>query len=121
MAASEPQLGPFFDWVDKHEKDIIDLLAESVAIPSVSGEKARRPETVQMTQWTAEHLKTLGVTVEVRDNPKGTQELEGETVPLPPLVLGTYGTDASKPTICVYGHLDVVSTAQFYVFATRPS
>ena len=28
-------------------------------------------------------------------------------IPLPPIILGHLGSDASKKTVCVYGHLDV--------------
>ena len=37
----------------------------------------------------------------------GIQELEGQTIPLPPVVLASYGTDPSKKTVLVYGHYDV--------------
>lgn len=31
----------------------------------------------------------------------------GEEIPLPPIVLGQLGSDPSKKTVCIYGHLDV--------------
>ncbi|KAI9032161.1 hypothetical protein DFJ74DRAFT_653476 [Hyaloraphidium curvatum] len=105
--ASDPDLQPFFDWTDAHAADIIDLLAEAVAIPSVSGEKVRRPEVIRMVDWTKEKLEKLGVKVEIRPNPLGFQTIDDEKVPLPPIILGTYGNDPKKPTVCVYGHLDV--------------
>jgi Cys-Gly metallodipeptidase DUG1 len=43
----------------------------------------------------------------VRENPNKEQQLEGETVKLPPIILGTYGTDPKKRTVCAYGHFDV--------------
>lgn len=106
-ALSDPELAPFFEWVDKHETDIVKLLADSVAIPSVSGEKDRRPEVIRMVEWTKEHLERLGVKVESRPNPKKSQQMEGVEVPLPPILLGQYGSDPKKATVCVYGHLDV--------------
>jgi len=41
----------------------------------------------------------IGATVTVHDNPAG-----GEN---PPIILGYLGSDSSKPTLLVYGHLDV--------------
>ena len=37
----------------------------------------------------------------------GTHEMDGKTLQLPPIILGTYGNDPNKPTILVYGHYDV--------------
>lgn len=31
----------------------------------------------------------------------------GEEIPLPPIILGSLGSDPSKKTVCIYGHLDV--------------
>lgn len=28
-------------------------------------------------------------------------------IPLPPIILGHYGSDPAKKTVCIYGHLDV--------------
>jgi len=38
----------------------------------------------------------------------GNQKLpDGSEIPLPPILLGSLGIDASKQTLLVYGHLDV--------------
>jgi acetylornithine deacetylase/succinyl-diaminopimelate desuccinylase-like protein len=37
----------------------------------------------------------------------GTHVLDGKTLKLPPILLGTYGNDPNKKTILVYGHYDV--------------
>lgn len=33
----------------------------------------------------------------------GTQQIDGQTLELPPVVLGTLGRDATKKTLLVYG------------------
>ncbi|KAJ3041622.1 hypothetical protein HDV00_008898 [Rhizophlyctis rosea] len=92
-------------YIRQNEKYYIQRLAEVVAIPSVSGEAHRRPDVFRMGEWLVTELKRLGASVETR-NP-GKQTLEGKELDLPPVVLGTYGTDASKKTVLVYGHYDV--------------
>ena len=51
-------------------------------------------------------LKSIGVQVELAD--VGEQKLpDGSKLKLPPVILGTYGSDKAKKTILIYGHLDV--------------
>jgi cytosolic nonspecific dipeptidase len=51
-------------------------------------------------------LQSIGVQVELADI--GEQKLaDGSKLHLPPVILGTYGTDKAKKTIMIYGHLDV--------------
>ncbi|KAJ3050544.1 hypothetical protein HK097_008510 [Rhizophlyctis rosea] len=92
-------------YIRQNEKYYIQRLAEVVAIPSVSGEAARRPDVFRMGEWLVNELKRLGASVETRA--PGKQTLEGKELDLPPVVLGTYGTDAKKKTVLVYGHYDV--------------
>lgn len=59
-----------------------------------------------MVEWTSEKLKQLGVEVSLHD--VGTQKLpDGRTIPLPPVLFGTYKAGDNKKTVCIYGHLDV--------------
>lgn len=37
----------------------------------------------------------------------GMQKVQGIELALPPIILGTYGTDPKKKTVLVYGHYDV--------------
>jgi hypothetical protein len=46
---------PFADWIENHQDHLIARLAESVAIASVSGDIAYRPQCHEMGAW----LKTL--------------------------------------------------------------
>lgn len=36
---------------------------------------------------------------------------DGSEIPLPPILLGTLGSDPQKKTVCIYGHLDVQPAA----------
>lgn len=39
---------------------------------------------------------------------------------MPPVILGSLGSDPSKPTVCVYGHIDVQPAAQEDGWHTDP-
>ncbi|KXN88424.1 Cys-Gly metallodipeptidase DUG1 [Leucoagaricus sp. SymC.cos] len=95
----------FIDYVDKSTGVFIQRLKEAVEIPSVSGDASRRPDVIRMANWINDQLKAVGVTTRLAD--LGMQEIEGQTLPLPPAVLGRIGNDKNKKTILVYGHFDV--------------
>ncbi|KAI9099303.1 hypothetical protein DFS34DRAFT_617096 [Phlyctochytrium arcticum] len=107
-----------FAYVDENQKFYIQRLAETVAIPSVSGEADRRPEVVKMGQWLESEMKRLKITV--RTHVPGKQTLEGKELDLPPLVMGEYGTDPKKKTVLVYGHYDVQPAFKEDGWATDP-
>lgn len=51
----------------------------------------------------------------------GEQEIDnGTSIPLPPALLGTLGSDPKKVTVCVYGHLDVQPAAKEDGWNTEP-
>lgn len=105
MAVPVP-LKTVFDYVDANKARYIETLKEAVAIQSVSAWPQKRNDLVQMVNWTKEKLEKLGAKTELCD--LGTQTLHsGETLPLPPALLGTLGSDPKKKTVLVYGHLDV--------------
>lgn len=58
-----------------------------------------------MVDWTDAKLKELGFKTEIRQ--QGNHECEGQSIQLPPILLGTLGSDPAKKTLLVYGHLDV--------------
>lgn len=37
---------------------------------------------------------------------------DGRVMKIPPVLLGTLGDDKKKPTVCIYGHLDVQPAAK---------
>jgi len=102
-------LEKLFSHIDRSVEFYIEDLKEAVSIASVSGncDPHHRGETIRMVKWTGQRLESLGATVEYAD--VGTQEVgtEGQTIPLPPVILATLGSDASKKTVLIYGHLDV--------------
>lgn len=59
-----------------------------------------------MMKWAEMKLKNLGVTTELADVGKQTLP-DGSVIPLPPVLLGTLGSDSEKKTVLIYGHLDV--------------
>ena len=57
-----------------------------------------------------QELERLGAVCE--QIPNGVQKLpDGQEIPLPPVLFATLGTDKSKKTLLVYGHLDVQPAA----------
>ncbi|CAI2353418.1 unnamed protein product [Caenorhabditis sp. 36 PRJEB53466] len=107
-----------FHQIDADYDNLKELLREAVAIQSVSGDPSKRDETIRMVHWMKEKLEQIGVSCELAD--LGTQQLEGKTVKLPPVLLGTLGTDKTKKTLLVYGHLDVQPAAKSDGWDTEP-
>lgn len=95
-----------FSYIDDHKTEYINNLREAVAIKSVSAWPDHRDEIIKMMKWAETRLKDLGVTTELADIGKQTL-LDGSEIPLPPVLLGTLGSDPQKKTVLLYGHLDV--------------
>ncbi|KDQ54157.1 hypothetical protein JAAARDRAFT_38762 [Jaapia argillacea MUCL 33604] len=95
----------FTEYVDKNANRFIQRLADAVAIPSISGDASRRNDVFKMAQFLENHLKSVGVTTTLVN--LGSHTMDGQELPLPPLVLGRIGDDESKKTILIYGHFDV--------------
>lgn len=72
---------------------------------SISAEAPKRKDVKDMAYWLEGQLKQYGVTTQL--TPLGTQELDGQTIELPPAILGSIGNDPKKKTVLVYGHFDV--------------
>lgn len=103
-------LTTLFKYVDENQDRFIKKLAEWVAIQSVSAWPEKRGEIRKMMEVAAADIKQLGGSVELVDI--GKQKLpDGSEIPLPPILLGTLGSDPQKKTVCVYGHLDVQPAA----------
>lgn len=45
---------------------------------------------------------------------------DGQTLPIPPVILAELGNEPGKPTVCFYGHLDVQPAAQADGWLTDP-
>ncbi|XP_015586059.1 cytosolic non-specific dipeptidase [Cephus cinctus] len=101
-----PTLVKLFGHIDQHKDEYVNNLRDVVAIKSVSAWPEKRSEIVKMIQWAEAKLKDLGTTTELADI--GKQKLsDGKEIPLPPVLLGTLGSDPKKKTVLLYGHLDV--------------
>lgn len=83
------QLTTLFNQVEKDKTKFIQVLRDAVAIKSVSTDVTCRDECERMVLWTAERLKALGATIELRDI--GTHVVDGKTYPLPKVIVGYLG------------------------------
>ncbi|KAI0357847.1 Zn-dependent exopeptidase [Trametes cingulata] len=110
----------FLQYIDdkNNQKRFVQRLADAVAIPSVSGEAAHRPDVLHMTDWLNAQLNSLGVTTKLMD--VGTEEIDGQILPLPKVIFGRIGEDKNKKTILVYGHYDVQPAQKSDGWNTEP-
>lgn len=114
----------FYAHVDKNADYFIDKLRAAVAIPSVSADAEHRPEVVKMGAWIQAEMDRLGVQSQRMD--VGKHEVDGQTLDLPPIILGSYrgktnaGKDNGKKTLLVYGHYDVQPALKEDGWATDP-
>lgn len=92
-------------YIDDNEAKFIGNLKEAVEIRSVSCWADTRKDCFRMVEWTEEKLKVLGFSTEIKQ--QDNHEVEGKTVQLPPILLGSLGNDPAKKTLLIYGHLDV--------------
>ncbi len=111
-----------FKHIDDRAEEYVKRLAEFVAIPSVSAEPKRRPQVVEAVKWTQSWCDRLGAVTSLED--VGTQTLgDGTELGLPPVLLAAFGDPAAepnKPTVVVYGHLDVQPAAKADGWNTEP-
>ncbi|EYB84956.1 hypothetical protein Y032_0306g1975 [Ancylostoma ceylanicum] len=107
-----------FKDIDASYEKYKSILAEAVAIESVSGDPTRRPQTIKMVNWVKERLEKLGVRCTLQDLGKHT--VDGKELPLPPVLFGQLGDSKSKKTVLVYGHLDVQPAAKVDGWETEP-
>jgi acetylornithine deacetylase/succinyl-diaminopimelate desuccinylase-like protein len=77
------------------KKEFERTLAEWVAIPTVSAIREHSPDVRKGARTAVDYLKGLGATA--------------RAVPTPgnPVVIGTFETGPSNPTVTIYNHLDV--------------
>ncbi|XP_059102630.1 beta-Ala-His dipeptidase [Peromyscus eremicus] len=111
MFSSPPPSGlleKLFQHIDLHQDEFVQTLKEWVAIESVSVQPMPRlrQEIFRMTALAADKLQHLGARVDSVD--LGSQQMpDGQSLPIPPIILAELGNDPKKPTVCFYGHLDV--------------
>ncbi|XP_075911090.1 cytosolic non-specific dipeptidase isoform X2 [Petromyzon marinus] len=99
-------LPALFKYIDDNQELYVKRLSEWVSVPSVSSWAESRHDVVRMVQLAAREVTRLGGSVELVDI--GTQTMpDGSKLALPPILLGTLGTDPALKTLLIYGHLDV--------------
>ncbi|KAI0768250.1 hypothetical protein BD413DRAFT_614581 [Trametes elegans] len=110
--SDQSSLNSMLSYIDNPQniQSFINRLGQAVAIPSVSGQSEHRDDVKAMGAWLNTQLNEVGVTTKLVD--LGTQSLDGETLDLPPLVVGRIGDDPKKKTVLVYGHYDVQPAAK---------
>ncbi|XP_078491250.1 cytosolic non-specific dipeptidase-like [Ciona intestinalis] len=99
-------LDKLFEYIRSKEGLYIERLADVVAIQSVSAWADKRGECIRMMEHTKAEMEKLGCSVKLMDVGRSFV-IGGETLPLPPIILGSLGENPNKKTLCVYGHLDV--------------
>ncbi|XP_006635735.2 cytosolic non-specific dipeptidase-like isoform X1 [Lepisosteus oculatus] len=99
-------LDPLFQYIDGNQDKYVQRLKKWVAIESESSNSQSWKEVEKMLNVTAGQIRDLGGSVELAS--VGSQEMpSGESIPLPPVILAEFKKDPTKPTLCVYGHVDV--------------
>ncbi|XP_039592805.1 beta-Ala-His dipeptidase [Polypterus senegalus] len=105
--------------INSHAEEYVETLREWVAVESDSSDLSKRDKVEEMMKITAKKLRDMGGDVELLDT--GVQTLpSGQTIPMPSLVTAKFGSDASKPTVCVYGHVDVQPALKEDGWSTDP-
>ncbi|KAL4071809.1 hypothetical protein J3A83DRAFT_4358217 [Scleroderma citrinum] len=95
----------FIDYIDQNADSFIERLRQAVQIKSISSDARCRQDVIKMGNYLNDQLVSLGVTTRLVD--LGTHEMQGQTLPLPPAILGRLGEDKNKRTVLIYGHYDV--------------
>ncbi|XP_073879128.1 beta-Ala-His dipeptidase isoform X4 [Macaca fascicularis] len=110
-----------FQYIDLHQDEFVQTLKEWVAIESDSVQPVPRfrQELFRMMAVAADTLQRLGARVTSVD--MGSQQLpDGQSLPIPPVILAELGNDPTKGTVCFYGHLDVQPADQGDGWLTDP-
>ncbi|XP_014977689.2 beta-Ala-His dipeptidase isoform X2 [Macaca mulatta] len=110
-----------FQYIDLHQDEFVQTLKEWVAIESDSVQPVPRfrQELFRMMAVATDTLQRLGARVTSVD--MGSQQLpDGQSLPIPPVILAELGNDPTKGTVCFYGHLDVQPADQGDGWLTDP-
>uniref|UniRef100_A0A8D0DHT2 Carnosine dipeptidase 1 n=1 Tax=Salvator merianae TaxID=96440 RepID=A0A8D0DHT2_SALMN len=98
---------------------LLQNLHKWVAVESDSVQPQTRQEVIRMIDIAAENLQALGADVTL-DNASFQQLFDGQHIPLPPVILAKLGKDPLKPTVCFYGHVDVMPAKREDGWKTDP-
>ncbi|KAJ8288342.1 hypothetical protein COCON_G00010010 [Conger conger] len=112
-------LDPLFLYIDEHQNEFVQRLGEWVAVKSDSSHRVHWGDIHRILNMTADRIKEMGGQVEFADI--GTQQLsDGESLARPPVLLAQFERDPNKPTLCIYGHVDVQPAKKEDGWATDP-
>jgi len=115
----DSNLASLYKYIDAEQDRFVQRLADAVAIKSVSAWPEYRPEIKRQIESVAQMLRDLGASCTLED--LGEQTLpNGQVVALPPVLMGQLGSAANKPTLLLYGHLDVQPAAKSDGWDTEP-
>ena len=90
-----PKAG-LFDFARRHRGEFETLLAEFVAVPTVSADPAHRGDIARGAELAATTLRRFGADVRL-------YQVEGGS----PVLHAVFGNDPGRPTVTVYNHMDV--------------
>lgn len=108
MSEIDSTLNQLFTRIDELKPQFIKRLTNAVAIPSVSGDEALRPQVFKMADFLVDELKALGADdITIKDLGIQPPPVNDPTLKLPPIILAKFGEDPSKKTMLIYGHYDV--------------
>ncbi len=96
------------EYLDSHREKHLEKLIELVRIPSIANDTSEPDRCMEAATWLAEHLKGLGLDVEILPT-KGK-----------PNVLASLEVSADAPTLLIYGHYDVQPADPLELWRTDP-
>ncbi|MHA2503375.1 MAG: M20/M25/M40 family metallo-hydrolase [Candidatus Kariarchaeaceae archaeon] len=96
---------------DPVQQDMIEFLGKLVAMPSISAESDRAPDSLKTAEFIRDAYANLGFEIKIVDN-----AMAGKN----PLIMGKLGNDASKKTLMYYSHYDVQPASYSDGWSTEP-
>ena len=96
-------------YIEANRERFLEELFELIRIPSISAESEHKPDMVRCAEKWKEFLFKAGC------DKAEVMPTEGN-----PVVYGEKIIDPKKPTVCVYGHYDVMPVAPLELWKTSP-
>ena len=96
-------------YIEANRERFLEELFELIRIPSISAESEHKPDMIRCAEKWKEFLLKAGC------DKAEVMPTEGN-----PVVYGEKIIDPAKPTVCVYGHYDVMPVAPLELWRTSP-
>ncbi len=96
-------------YIEANRERFLEELFELIRIPSISAESEHKPDMLRCAEKWKEFLLKAGC------DKAEVMPTEGN-----PVVYGEKTIDLAKPTVCVYGHYDVMPVAPLELWRTSP-